>query len=157
MIDSPYQTQSNAFPNLAPIYTWAGWTTLGTIVAHEAFTEDFNGDGRDDIAVHFLQMQKQGSGQVVTGDALNRLVVWLAQPDGTYLEATKQLFGSEIVILPGHSRKVDGGDINNDGRPDWIYAINREDGRSTAVWDHAESQTTASSSAAATKPDAMEE
>jgi hypothetical protein len=35
------------------------------------------------------------------------------------------------VVLPGYSRKVDVGDLNGDGRPDWVYALNQEDGRAT--------------------------
>lgn len=132
-----FERSAVVLPGLAELYAWPGWTTGGSIGGGDSIvTEDLDGDGRDDIAVHFSQFQNQAQegnwGKTVTTLMPNRLVVFLAQPDGTFVDATAELFGSpEPVVLPGYSRKVDVGDLNGDGRPDWVYALNQEDGRAT--------------------------
>jgi hypothetical protein len=115
------------------VYSWGGWITQGSVQVECIVTADFNGDGRDDIAAHFYEMHGT-AGQ--TAPVPNRLVIYLAQPDGTFIDGTASLFGTPVVTLPGASRKVSVGDLNGDGRPDWVYALNREDGRpSTNVRD----------------------
>jgi hypothetical protein len=133
---SAFERSAVTLPGLASVYAWPGWTTGGAIAGDRIVTEDLDGDGRDDIAVHFAQGQSQwpdgNGGKTVTAPVPNRLVVFLAQADGSYIDATADLFGStDPVVLPGFSRKVDVGDLNGDGRPDWVYALNREDVRLT--------------------------
>ena len=133
---SAFERSAFGLPGLASLYAWPGWTTGGSILVERVVTEDLDGDGRDDLAVHFTQHQSVEPdgmwGKTVTTPTPNRLVVFLAQADGSFVDATAELFGTpEPVVLPGFSRKVDVGDLNGDGRPDWVYALNQEDGRAT--------------------------
>lgn len=133
---SAFERSAGALPDVASLYAWEGWTPDGPIEGDRVVIEDLDGDGRDDLAVHFSQGQStepDGNwGKTVTTPTPNRLVVYLAQPDGSFVDATAELFGTpEPVVLPGFARKVDVGDLNGDGRPDWVYALNREDGRAT--------------------------
>ncbi len=131
-----FERSASGLPGLAALYAWDGWAPGGSILVERVVREDLDGDGRDDLAVHFTQYQSMQPGgmwgKTVTTPTPNRLVVFLAQPDGTFVDATADLFGTPApVVLPGYSRKVDVGDLNGDGRPDWVYALNREDGRAT--------------------------
>jgi hypothetical protein len=128
---------AGALPPISAIYAWNGWTTGGSIQVECIVTADFNGDGRDDIAAHFYEMHG-AAGQ--TDPVPNRLVVYLAQPDGTFVDGTASLFGADVVTLPGASRKVSVGDLNGDGRPDWVFALNREDGRPASKVQDMQSQ-----------------
>ena len=128
----PYLPDDDALPALSQVYSWQGWTTQGSINVQCVVTEDFNGDGRDDIAAHFFQ--SYGSATDPHASTPNRLVIFLAQPDGSFVDGTQLLFGTAVVTLTGMSRKVDVGDLNGDGRLDWAYALSREDGRNTPDW-----------------------
>ncbi len=68
--------------------------------------------------------------KTVTGAVPNRLVIFLAQADGKYRDATAELFGTAApIVLTGASRKVDVGDLNGDGQVDWsTLRIVRMDG-----------------------------
>lgn len=93
---------------------------------------DFNDDGQLDFAFHVWQGQSDTTWGSVTNEITpNKLILFVSQSDGKYKELTNLIIdGSQI--LPGLSRKSSIGDINQDGKLDWVYALNREDGRSGA-------------------------
>jgi hypothetical protein len=136
MAASAFIKSSFTLPGLAALYGWSGWTAGGSVSVTGALVTDMNGDGLDDIALHFWQAPGQ-FGEVVTGPTPNRLVTYLAQPDGSFIDATASLFGTtQPVVLSGNSRKADLGDVNRDGRLDWLYVLSREDGRNSNDFDH---------------------
>ena len=93
---------------------------------------DLNQDGRLDFVFHLYQGQSAANwGAVTNAPTPNALMAFLSQKDGTYLESTASLFPNlPNFALTGGSRKLSVGDLNGDGKPDWAYALNREDGRS---------------------------
>ena len=46
------------------------------------------------------------------------------------------MFGELVPSLGGASRKYDTGDLNGDGRVDFAFAMNWEDGRSGSPWEY---------------------
>ena len=88
---------------------------------------DINSDGKDDIVVHQIASQYAGR-NAGTATCPNALKIYIYQGDGTFKdETTTYISGS--TDLGGCSRKVRVADINNDGKPDLMFAMNQEDGR----------------------------
>jgi hypothetical protein len=125
---APFVPLAGALPDLSQVYGWSGWTSAGSVSINSLAARDVNGDGRDDLVVPFWQVSATGA--QTSAPTPSRLVVYIAQPDGSYVDGTESLFGTAIVVPGGMTRKVDVGDINGDGRPDFAYAVNQEDGRS---------------------------
>ena len=122
---APYFTEvKGAFPDLTKYYQALGGNVLCTVVV----AADINKDGRNDLILHFWRFQDTNN-LVVTTPAPNRLVALISQPDGTFRDATASVFGSDSIDLGGASRKVRVADFNGDGYPDFVYAMNNEDGR----------------------------
>jgi hypothetical protein len=111
----------NAFPNLTSIFESIGGAN-STIVT----SGDLNKDGYVDILIHIWHALNY---QVTTSPTKNKLIALLNNGDNTYRNGTRELFGSDNIELFGASRKVDSADLNCDGYPDFVYALNKEDGR----------------------------
>ena len=111
----------NAFPNLTSIFESVSGAN-STIVT----SGDLNKDGYVDILIHIWHAMNY---QITSSPTKNKLIVLLNNGDNTYRKGTKELFGSENIELFGASRKVDSADLNCDGYPDFVYALNKEDGR----------------------------
>ena len=88
-----------------------------------------NDDNMQDFIVHYWCSQPLPWGREMTTATPDALVAQVSQPDGTYKVANKQVFGSTFYGLGGASRKFVRGDINGDGRDDFAFAMNWEDGR----------------------------
>ena len=108
--------------------TWPG----GFAGAITPVITDINRDGQLDFAFHLNQgLSPDKLGSVTNAPTYNNLYLFISQPDGTYKDSTNQYLSSNSnSVLTGTSRKVSIADLNNDGRYDWVYALNREDGRS---------------------------
>jgi hypothetical protein len=107
---------------------------------------DFNDDGQLDFAFHFWQGQDEKNwGRVTDEPTLNSLIFFESQQDGSYKESSSFLITDAVygASLPGMSRKVFIADINQDGKLDWIYALNREDGRSGSISKYSSSKAAA--------------
>jgi len=112
----------NGFPDLSTYFNAIVYP-VGTFAVAAA---DLNRDGRQDLVFHYRHTVAQAGYAPVQ----NRVIALLANSDGTYADRTLQLFGSTAVDAAGAlSRNVAVADVNGDGYPDWIYALNREDGR----------------------------
>ena len=89
---------------------------------------DMNGDGRQDVvAVYWCAYSFPG--QDYTGPVPNTLLVYLSQPDGTYVIGNRRLFGTDIVDIGGWSNEFTISDFNGDGRPDVGISVSKEDMR----------------------------
>lgn len=88
-----------------------------------------NDDGQQDFIAHSWCSLPQPWGRTMTTPTPDSLVAHVSQPDGTYRVANEQVFGSRFARLGGASRKYARGDINGDGRDDFAFAMNWEDGR----------------------------
>lgn len=118
----------NAFPDLNSYFKEVGGNTFLTVLARV----DLNKDGRTDLVFHLYHFRSVSDNLTIPLDApvQNRLVSLVSQPDGTLKDQTAELFGTSNVDLAGGcSRKVRIADLNSDGYPDWVYSLNREDGR----------------------------
>ena len=76
------------------------------------------------------------SGEVIQGPTPDVLSVQLSNGDGTYRDGNQEVFGELVPSLGGASRKYDTGDLNGDGRVDFAFAMNWEDGRSGSPWEY---------------------
>lgn len=66
------------------------------------------------------------------GPTPDLLVAYVSNDEGVYEEDNLTYFGVSDPKLGGASRNVDSGDLNGDAKPDFAFAVNREDLRSTA-------------------------
>lgn len=112
----------NAFPDLSTIYQSLGGGVNSTVTAKA----DLNNDGYQDLVIH---LWKQIQYRVTEEKVNNRLLTFLNNGDNTFRIGNQELFGSEIIEFDGITRKVDSNDINCDNFPDFIFAVNKEDGR----------------------------
>ena len=100
---------------------------------------DINNDHQDDFIIHYWCARPSDEwGEPYSEPTPDALVVQLSQPDGTYEVANADVFGADHINLGGASRKYVRGDINHDGRDDFAFAMNYEDGRDGSDWDSVE-------------------
>jgi hypothetical protein len=90
-------------------------------------TADINGDKKLDLLVHYLGGRYTGKsvGNLVAPNAVR---IYVQQVDGRFEDQTSDLLvGGDN--LGGWSRKLKIADVNGDGKADFLFAINQEDGR----------------------------
>lgn len=123
-----YKPVPNAFPDLNSYFRETSGSAFLTVLARL----DLNKDGRTDLIFHLWHFRSSSDNLTMAKDApvANRLVALVSQKDGSLKDQTTQIFGSSLVDLAGGaSRKVRIADLNKDGYPDLVYALNREDNR----------------------------
>ena len=127
-----FQKTNNVLPSFSPYYQWDGWGDRQGAASVNNIFLDLNADGFNDIIMHFQSGQNPETfATVQVGPSPNRLVVFLSDGNGGFVDGDQLVFSSQNPIsLEGSSRKVVAGDLNDDGYPDVLYAVNREDGRS---------------------------
>lgn len=116
----------DGFPDLSREYNAIGnGGNIFTVVK-----ADLNRDAREDLVFHMFHSKTPLEVYNASTPVPNRMVVFLANAGGTYDNKTAQLFGTADVDIGGAlSRTTAWADVNDDGYPDWVYAMNREDGR----------------------------
>ena len=92
---------------------------------------DLNGDSLIDFITHYW-CQRTDFAVTDYGPTPDLLVAYVSNSDGSYDAANETVFSDANAKLGGASRKVDSGDLNRDGKPDFAFAVNREDLRSVA-------------------------
>jgi len=98
---------------------------------------NINNDGWEDFIVHqWCDIAPNNQGEVIEQPTPDLLVVHLSNGDGTYRNGNMEVFNENIPSLGGASRKYDKGDFNGDGRDDFAFAMNWEDGRSGDPWEY---------------------
>jgi hypothetical protein len=98
----------------------------GTTSAFNSFAVDINHDGHDDLVIHFWGgLSGQDVGNTPSPNALR---IYIYQSNGTFKDQTDDFLHGGFD-LGGASYPVKIGDINNDGKPDLIFGITRDDGR----------------------------
>lgn len=96
---------------------------------HFVLPVKLNDDGLQDFIVQSWCSLPRPWGRPVTTPTPDSLVAHVSQPDGSYRVANEQVFGTRFARIGGASGKVARGDINGDGRDDFAFATNWEDGR----------------------------
>ena len=98
---------------------------------------NINNDEWQDFIVHqWCDIDSDMSGEVIQDPTPDVLSVHLSNGDGTYRDGNQEVFGELVPSLGGASRKYDTGDFNGDGRLDFAFAMNWEDGRSGSPWEY---------------------
>ncbi len=92
---------------------------------------DLNGDSLIDFISHYW-CQRTDSSVVDTNPTPDLLIAYVSNSNGSYDAENETVFSDANAKLGGASRKVDSGDLNSDGKPDFAFAVNREDLRSVA-------------------------
>ena len=92
---------------------------------------NLNNDSLVDFIAHYW-CQRTDFHVVDDGPTLDLLVAYLSNNNGSYASDNETVFGISDPKLGGASRNFDTGDLNDDGKPDFAFAVNREDLRSTA-------------------------
>jgi len=88
---------------------------------------DINHDGKDDFVMHMWN-RPPVFGLASSTPCSNQFKFFIKQTDGTFIDQTSSYIAGS-TDLGGCARKVRVADINGDGKPDLVYAINQEDGR----------------------------
>jgi len=94
-----------------------------------AIALDMNKDGRTDLMFNLWCGVVHGSRYA--GPVPNSLVVFTQNEDGSWTDATANIFGSAVADIGGVGIRAVVSDLNADGYPDVVFAVNWEDGRSS--------------------------
>ena len=118
----------NAFRGTLPFANTAS-TCFGVI--------DVNGDGYKDIVFAFWTGQTSDNWGKNVGDipTPDKLAVFINHAGNYFVDETAA-FIDGTDKLGGASRKIEAADVNNDGKLDLLFAVNREDGRSGDPWSN---------------------
>ena len=92
---------------------------------------NLNDDDLVDFIVHYW-CTRTDSGVFDDGPTPDLLVAYVSNSNGSYAADNETYFGISNPKLGGASRNFDAGDLNDDGKPDFAFAVNREDLRSIA-------------------------
>jgi len=90
---------------------------------------DLNKDGKKDILLQLWCPRGDQAGKPYNGPVPNKLIVLLQQKDGSFVNDTRAVFGSDNIDMGGIVERIVVNDFNNDGYPDLIFSICLEDGR----------------------------
>ena len=96
----------------------------------ELLIEDINGDGKKDLVFN-LWCNTKINGEINNGPTPNNLVVFVQNQFGNFENATEKLLGNKYFDMGGHGFEVVAHDFNKDGINDFVWSVNREDGRNT--------------------------
>ena len=94
---------------------------------------NINNDSFIDFIAHFW-CDSQTPAEIDTEDVPDALVAYISDGYGNYTVDNLDVFGELYPKLGGASRKYARGDINQDGKDDFAFAMNAEDGR--AAYDN---------------------
>lgn len=92
-----------------------------------AIPVNIDNDEQDDFIIHYWCDNRER--QVVSTPTPDALVAYVSN-GGDYVIDNFGVFGTHYPSLGGASRKYVRGDLNNDGKDDFAFAMNWEDGRS---------------------------
>ena len=99
---------------------------LGGLNQPQFQTLDINNDGKKDLV---FNLWCRHAGELYYGPTVNSLVALIQLPDGSFVDKTKEIFGSDMVEIGGQGYGYITADFNGDGYNDIVFAVSREDGR----------------------------
>lgn len=123
-----FEPVPDAFPDLNSYYEELSENVISNVLTKV----DLNKDGKTDLVFHLWHFRTEDEVLSLPIDAPvpNRLVALVSKDNGILKDQTIEIFGTSEVDLAGGASSVSvTEDLNLDGYPDWLYAMQREDGR----------------------------
>lgn len=118
-----FETTPSLLPNLREKYDLLCGSNVSV---QNAIPIDFNNDGKKDL---LFNLWCRRSDETYYGPTVNSLVALIQLSDGSFVDRTKEIFGSDIVDIGGVGYGYIIADFNGDSYNDIVFAVNREDGR----------------------------
>jgi hypothetical protein len=101
----------------------------GSLVnVQNAIAVDLNKDGKKDLV---FNLWCSNPNVISYGYTINTMVALIQLPDGTFIDKSKEIFGSDMVDIGGVGTNYITSDFNSDGYHDIVITVNREDGRAS--------------------------
>lgn len=97
------------------------------VMVQNAIPVDLNNDGKKDLVFNLWCMKNPNVISYVS--TINTMIALIQLPDGTFVDKTKEIFGSDMVDIGGVGTNYITSDFNGDGYNDIVITVNREDGR----------------------------
>ena len=106
-------------------FSYGGAPGLQTIIPVH-----INNDNHKDFIIQYVCSQHP-QGTLHNDDTQDTVVAYVSDENGSYREANQEVFGKTVVSVNGLG-KYKLSDVNRDGKKDVVWALNQEDGRSSA-------------------------
>lgn len=90
-------------------------------------------DGKKDLVYTLWCAGVLAPGISNTSPTLNGTIAFIQSDDGSFREATRELFGTDLLDIGGIPHYAATGDFNGDGFDDMVFSVSREDGRDWSV------------------------
>lgn len=126
--NAPFASEARTLPDLEPFYqATCGASGIGRSLQH-VIPSDLDRDGRVELLLTIWCSPVTSSADF-SGPTPSRLYVFRQDAVGNFTERTSDFFATTPVDLGGVGEYYVADDFNKDGYTDFIYAMNREDGR----------------------------
>jgi Bacterial Ig-like domain (group 2)/FG-GAP-like repeat len=123
----PFAMTPKVLPDLEPIY--ASFCPTSSRSLQNVVPIDLNNDGKMDLILMMWCSPISGAQAHYDGPTPSRLIALVQDSNGNFSNKTEEVLGSANIIPGGTGEYFTIGDFNNDGKPDIVWDLGREDNR----------------------------